>query len=175
MWGQPDPIVPVWAWGGGSAGADNPCARPGHVSVWVGEFGSVEAAEAYFGIPEEVNVYLPAEAFEADFDLGDYLPESLAVNFEQVTPRPLRQLLQDATYAASFLDAAVTAAAALGITRAQGVALVYDFDYGQHAERRASAGPLRFVGAFPFVPDPRSRATNPSRRWPPSRGGPWSE
>jgi uncharacterized repeat protein (TIGR04138 family) len=125
--------------------------RAGFVSLWVGTFPSVEDAETYFGIPDEIGVYLPPEAFAADFGLGNFPPDTLEVNFEQVAPRPLGELLLDATFAASFLDRAVEAAARQGIEKAQGVALLYDFDYRLNAARRDVAGPLRFIGTFAFI------------------------
>lgn len=128
------------------------CGREGFVSLWVGTFPSVEAAESYFGIPDEIGVYLPPEAFATDFGLGDFPPETLEVNFEQGSPRPLRELLRDATFAASFIDQAVEAGNRQGIHEAQGVALLYDFDYRAKPRRDNKAGPLKFIGAFPFVP-----------------------
>jgi uncharacterized repeat protein (TIGR04138 family) len=148
MLGQPDPIVPVR---GPEAGRQWEFKRVGFVSLWVGAFASVEAAEAYFGIPDEIGVYLPAEAFAGDFGLGDFPPEILEVNFEQVLPRPLGELLRDATFAASFLDQALAAASRQGVDRTQGVALLYNFDYRLNPARRDVAGPLRFIGVFPFV------------------------
>ena len=106
--GPPDPVFPVKAKRAeeiGSRHAD--FRREGFVSVWVGTFTSVEEAEKYFGIPDEIGVYLPAEAFAADFGLGEFPPDILEVNFEQADPRPLRELLLDATFSASFLDQAV--------------------------------------------------------------------
>src|SRR5947209_20185848 len=97
------------------------CRRSGFVSVWVGSFPSVEAAEAYFGIPDEIGVSLPPEAFAADLGLPDVPPELLEVNFEQVAPRPVPELLADATFAASFVDRAVSAASDQGIQAAPGV------------------------------------------------------
>jgi uncharacterized repeat protein (TIGR04138 family) len=125
--------------------------RAGFVSVWIGTFESVEDAEAYFGIPDEIGVYLPAEAFAADFGLGNFPPETLEVNFEQVPPRLVGELLRDATFAASFLDQAIEAAVHKGIDQGQGVALLYDFDYRLNSAKRDVVGPLRFIGAFPFV------------------------
>jgi uncharacterized repeat protein (TIGR04138 family) len=125
--------------------------RPGFVSLWAGSLGSVEAAEAYFGCPDEIGVSLPADAFAADFALGEFPPELLEVNFEQVAPRPLADLLGDATFAASYRDLALEAAARQGIERAQGVALLFNFDYRLDPARRDAAGPLRFVGTFPYV------------------------
>lgn len=151
MLGQPDPIVPVRGSEAVTSGSQWQFQRNGFVSLWVGTFASVEDAEAYFGIPDETGVYLPAEAFANDFGLGDFPPEILEVNFEQVSPRPLGDLLQDATFAASFLDQALEAAARQEVDQAQGAALLYNFDYRLNPGRRDMAGPLRFLGAFPFV------------------------
>jgi hypothetical protein len=137
------------------------CRRSGFVSVWVGTFPSVEAAKAYFGIPDETGVYLPPEVFARDLGLDDLPPENLEVNFEQVAPRPLRALLQDATFSASFIDQAVEAAGRQGIQEAQGIALLYDFDYQAKPAWRSAVGPLRFIGSFPFVGAPAAGKTNP--------------
>src|SRR5262249_38838774 len=110
MLGQPDPIVPIRGSEAIPSGSQSAFKRVGFVSLWAGTFASVEDAEANFGIPDEVGVYLPAEAFAADFGLGDFPPDILEVNFEQISPRPLRDLLRDATFAASFVDQALEAA-----------------------------------------------------------------
>jgi uncharacterized repeat protein (TIGR04138 family) len=151
MLGQPDPIYPVRRPEASPSDNHSEFKRTSFVSLWVGTFPSVEAAEAYFGIPDEIGVYLPPEAFAADFGLGDFPPETLEVNFEQVSPRPLADLLRDATFAASFIDQALEAAARQGVEQAQGVALLYNFDYRLNPARRDAAGLLRFIGAFPFV------------------------
>lgn len=155
MLGQPDPIVPVrdpdTVTLSSQGPSQWPCKRVNFVSFWAGAFASVEDAEAYFGIPDEVGIYLPAEAFARDFDLGEFPPEILEVNFERVSPRPLADLLRDATFAASFLDQALEVAARQGVEQAQGIALLYNFDYRLHPAPRDAAGPLRFLGVFPYV------------------------
>src|SRR5947209_272142 len=152
MFGSPEPVpFPVR---GLAKDRENNCSefrRDGFVSIWVGHFASIEEAEAYFGIPEKIGLYLPAEAFTADFGLGDFPPETLEANFEQLAPRPLAVLLRDATFADSFRDRALEAARRQGIHEAQGVALLYDFDYRLKPDRRDVAGPVRFLGAVPFV------------------------
>jgi hypothetical protein len=125
--------------------------RQGFVSVWVGAFPSIEAAEAYFGIPDEIGVYLPPEGFARDLGIPNLAPECLEVNFEQVTLRPLRELLHTATFSASFIDQAIDGANRQGIQEAQGIALLYDFDYQTVPGWQRTAGPLRFVGSFPFA------------------------
>jgi hypothetical protein len=130
--------------------------RDGFVSVWVGTFPSVEEAEAYFGIPDEIGVDLPPEGMATDLGLSDLPAESLEVNFEQLAPRPLAELLKDATYSASFREQAVGAAKRQGIQAAQGIALLYDFDYQPDPEREGAGGPLTFIGSFPYVRTPSS-------------------
>ena len=128
--------------------------RPGVVSAWVGAFPSIEAAETYFGIPDEIGVYLPPDGFAGDLSLADIPPESLEVNFEQLAPRPLGLLLQDATYSASFIEQVVAEAGRQGVYAAQGIALLYDFEYQPPQDGEPVTGPLRFIGSFPFVRTP---------------------
>lgn len=127
------------------------CRRQGFVSLWIGEFPSVEAAEVYFGIPDEIGIDLPPEAFAKDLGLEEFPSECLEVNFERVSFRPLRQLLQDATFSATFMEPALAAASEQGIQTAQGIALLYDFDYQTAPNRQRKVGPLQFIGSFPFV------------------------
>src|SRR5262249_5306608 len=121
-----------------------------YVSIWAGTFDSVQDAEAYFGIPEEVGIYLPPEAFAADFALGDFPPENLDVTVNEGPLRPLAELLQGTTFAASFIDQAVAAASRLGIPNAHFVAILYDFDYRLNSTHRDFVGTVRFIGAFTF-------------------------
>src|SRR5215204_2246461 len=109
MLGQPGPITPVHS-SEPAPGTRAELGRAGFVSLWVGGFSSIEGAEAYFGIPDETDVLLPPEAFARDFGLGDFPPETLEVNFEQLAERPLAELLRDASFGASFLAEAVEAA-----------------------------------------------------------------
>ena len=139
------------------------CRRPGIVSVWTGTFPSVEAAEGYFGIPDEIGVYLPLEGFAKDLAIDDLPTECLEVNFEQVSPRPLRELLRDATFAATLIDKAVEAGSRQGIQAAQGVALVYDFDYQAAPDWQRAVGPLQFIGSFPFVRPSAAQEREPRR------------
>jgi uncharacterized repeat protein (TIGR04138 family) len=152
MLGPFDPIFPVKVKRAEEIGSRQAeFRRQGFVSIWVGTFASVEDAEKYFGIPDEIGVYLPPEAFAADFGLGEFPPDTLEVNFEQTDPRPLQELLRDATFSASFLDQAVEAANRKGIREGQGVALLYDFDYLLNPVPKENVGALRFVGSFPFL------------------------
>jgi uncharacterized repeat protein (TIGR04138 family) len=125
--------------------------RRGYVSVWAGTFPTVAVAEAYFGIPDEIGVFLPADAFAADIGVHDLVQDKLEAHFEHPHPRPIRDLFREVTFAPSFLDQAVPAADRLGIRGAQGLALVYDLDYRPRAVPGGTCGPLTFLGAFPYV------------------------
>jgi hypothetical protein len=143
--------VPICCTKGIHSGVQAKFGRPGFVSLWAGTFTSVEEAEAYFGVPDEIGVYLPPQAFADDFGLGDIPPEILEVNFEQVSPRHLPELLRDATFSTAFLAQALKAATEQGIHEAQGVALLFDFDYRLKPGWLEEVGPVRFIGAFPFI------------------------
>src|SRR5262249_26540011 len=109
----------------------------------------LEAAESYFGIPDEIGVYLPPEGFAADLSVEIDLLDKLEVNFEQIAPRPLGELLADATCSATFRAQTVEAASRMGIATAQGIALVYEFDYQAKPDWQPAVGLLTFIGTFP--------------------------
>lgn len=142
---------------------DVDCRRRGFVSVWFGTFPALEAAEAYFGIPDEIGVDLPPVSFANDLGLDELPGECLEINFEQLSPRPLRELLQDATLSAAFIDQAVEAATQQGIQAAQGIALLFDFDYQAKPGWQRAVGPLRFIGSFPFVGSSTAEELTPRR------------
>jgi hypothetical protein len=139
------------------------CRRKGFVSLWVGTFPSVEAAELYFGIPDEIGVYLPPADFARDLGVDMHLLDGLEVNFERTSPRPLRELIDDATFSGAFCDTAVGAANRIGISMAQGIALVYDFDYQAKPDWQNATGPLTFIGTFPFQSSPEAQESIPRR------------
>jgi uncharacterized repeat protein (TIGR04138 family) len=125
-------------------------AQEGIVSLWVGAFSSPEAADAYFA-----EVFGPgrwvAAPFSVEFGLGYYPPWRLEIDFQSPTARPVGDLLRDATFAPTFADRAALAATRAGMATAQGVALLYDFDYLLKPGRVVRSGPLAFVGSFAFV------------------------
>jgi hypothetical protein len=133
------------------------CRRKGFISLWVGTFPSVEAAELYFGNSDEIGVYLPAEGFARELGVDLHLLNALEVNFEQTSPRPLRELLNDATFPGEFCDAAAGAANRMGISMAQGIPRVYDFDYEAKPDWQNATGPLTFIGTFPFHRSPEAQ------------------
>jgi hypothetical protein len=59
-------------------------------------------------------------------------------------------LLRKATFSGSFICPAVEAARPRGIHEAQGIALLYDYDYQLKPDWAEAVGPVRFVGTFAF-------------------------
>jgi hypothetical protein len=121
----------------------------GQVSVWVGRFASTDEADTFFADASDGEERIPS-AFAREWGLGFYPPHCLEIHFEHLTERPLAVLLQEATFSASFLGAALAAASQQGISAAQGIALLYDFDYQAKPGRVSARGALRFIGAFTF-------------------------
>ncbi len=125
-------------------------APPPVVSIWVGAFPSIDDAEAYF-FKDAGDGSAGRCRFANDFALDAFDPACVEIRFERPTPRPIEQLLEDCTFSESFAADALAAAKALGIREAQGVALIYYADYGANSVVRAEAGPLKFLGSFPFA------------------------
>jgi uncharacterized repeat protein (TIGR04138 family) len=149
MLGQPDPVFPIRTKDGSAKKPE--FSRPGFVSLWAATFPSIEEAEAYFGIPDEIGVSLPPDAFVADLGVDDIAPDNLEVNFEQIAPRPIADLLQDATFAASYVGPALAAANEQGVGETQGVAMLFDYDYRLKPGWQRIAGPLHYIGTFPYA------------------------
>jgi hypothetical protein len=124
--------------------------REYHVSLWIGQFPSIEDVDAYF-TEEYAPDYWRPSPFAVELGLGYYPPEYLEIHFfEEMVPRPLLTLLMEATFSESFIHAALAAARDQGITEALGIALLYNFDYQLKPDWAKTIGPMRFVGAFPF-------------------------
>ncbi len=62
----------------------------------------------------------------------------------------LRELLEELSYAQSYIDAVVSSARAKGIERARWVTVQYDFDYDAARVRRKVADDPTFIGSFPY-------------------------
>jgi uncharacterized repeat protein (TIGR04138 family) len=123
--------------------------RRGHVSLWVGAFPSVDDADAYFTEELDAEDWKPSP-FGVELGLGFYPPSCLEINFEELSPRPVQALLREATFSGSFIRPAVEAAGRRGIHEAQGIALLYDYDYQLKPGWAEAVGPVRFVGTFVF-------------------------
>lgn len=69
-------------------------------------------------------------------------------------PIEVAALLRPLSYSASYIDAAVTRAKELGIEKAIWSVVQYDFAYDPAQVVRPIASDPKFIGYFPYVPDP---------------------
>jgi uncharacterized repeat protein (TIGR04138 family) len=129
--------------------ADDVFWSPGTVSIWVGSFPSIEAADAYF---EETfhNDATPISQFAEDFGFRGYPSDCLEFHFEEPRPQPIADLLALCSFCESYAEVAGRAAKERGIETAQGLALLFNFDFRQGVEKPQENGLLWFLGAFPF-------------------------
>lgn len=129
--------------------------RPCFVSVWVGEFPTPAAADAYFTEeyehPEGGEPIWSPSPFQRELGLGFYPPWHLEIQFPDPPRRTPAELLTDATFAETFSPLAIEVAAAKGVADAAGLACVFHFDYTLKPGWAEMVGPVRFLGAFPFV------------------------
>ena len=132
---------------------DDAYRRLGCVSIWAGSFGSVDAAEWYFGVPGPDGRLPPPYSFIEDFALPPFSPECLEINFTQAAPRSLRALLESTSFSSSYIEAACAEGDRLGIDAAQGVALLFNFDYAACHKVLPKSPHLRFVGVFDYDQD----------------------
>jgi len=126
----------------------DPHWSPGMVSIWTGSFPSVEAADAYF---DETYHHddTPISQFARDLGLRSYPSDCLEFHFEDTTVHPLAELLAQCSFSESYAREVLAVAQLRGITAVQGVALLFQFDYGRIKE--ASTGTcLSFLDVFRF-------------------------
>lgn len=111
--------------------------KKGVVSVWVGLGGRT-------GIPDlDILQDLCGVGY---YRLSDQ--ESFNHGFQLVE---LRELLATASYAESFVDAALAAASKRGLEQARWVTLQYDFAYDPTKVQRPIADDPIFIGTIPYV------------------------
>jgi hypothetical protein len=67
---------------------------------------------------------------------------------------PLDGLLRPLSYSGSYMAEAIDAARSMGIRAARWVTVQYDFAYDPTKAIRPVATDPRFVGYFPYIPDP---------------------
>jgi hypothetical protein len=131
--------------------------KPGVVSVWLGRFASRTAFGAYLEERYEAEGdATPLNRFAADFRLGVppryfYDHDFQEAEFRASGPAPIGDLLAPFSGAGSFLSAAAAAARAAGVSEANAAILLYDFHYDPAVSPVAPAGPVRFLGAFPYM------------------------
>lgn len=122
---------------------------PATVSIWIGSFPSIDLADAYF---EETyrNDATPISKFAGDFGFRGYRSDCLEYHFEQPDVIPVQELIALCSFSESYAAQALAAAAELGIDVAQGLALLFNFDFRRGTAKPQANACLRFLGAFGF-------------------------
>lgn len=126
----------------------DPHWSPGMVSVWTGNFPSVDAADAYFDETYHHDE-TPISQFARDLGLRSYPSDCLEFHFEDTSLRPLAELLAECSFSESYARDVLAVAQLRGITAVQGVALLFQFDYGR-VKRVPTGTPLTFLDVFRF-------------------------
>lgn len=126
----------------------------GRVSVWLGHFDSETEWEAYLAEQYEDELQ-PMNAFAADFGLGFYYDHDMQEACFNSHDLPVAELLEDNSYAKSFLNAVVEAAREAEIATANVSLLLYNGVYQPAApeagDDSSHRNRLRFVGVFPYI------------------------
>lgn len=115
--------------------------EPGVLSVWFGFRGKGEADDA--------------DVLQDFCGVGHYRLEDQEVNNFDFTLTETRALLEELSYSSSYLEAVVTAARKLGVSRARWVVVQYDFRYDPAKVTRPIENDPIFVGSFAYSAEDR--------------------
>ena len=123
----------------------------GFVSIWIGEFPTESDRENHLRERyEEEFEDQPLAEWMGEFGIGYFDHDFMEANWEGLTLRPIRELIGGCSYAATFIEAAVTAAERVKVRETQSVLLLYHFRYDPSLTHVRRGRFLQFLGAFPF-------------------------
>jgi hypothetical protein len=116
----------------------------GKVSIWLGNLSDKQELDEYMEEQYE-NDDAPISQFAGECGVGWY--DHDFVESEIGAPRPVRELLQNFSYASSFAEAAAELAAKAGITTASCAVVLYNVAYDG-----SKTGPCRltFLGCLEY-------------------------
>lgn len=126
---------------------DRDWEREGFVSIWLGDFESVDDFDDY--MEEQYDDDDTAIShFAEDTGLGWYDHDFVESYINEETKKEkVFDLIGPLSYSSSYVDAAIQAADKRGVKEAKAVILVLDCDYKETGE---AIGPMKFIGAFPY-------------------------
>jgi hypothetical protein len=125
--------------------------KKNRLSVWIGICPLSAVLEDYFK-ENYLDEDQPFTTFSEDFGFGFYDHDSVEMNVSQTGPGPVRDLLADVSYSASFLEAAASAAERQGIRQTELIFLMDDFEYDPKVTEIEQGKHLRFLGCFDYDP-----------------------
>lgn len=111
--------------------------KDGVISIWVGLSDDSDDAQELDVLQDLCGVGY----YDLDFQEGN------CFNFELV---PLRRLLEEVSYSATFMDPVLEAAKAKGLTSARWLLVQFDFAYDPSRVKRPIATDPVFLGIFPY-------------------------
>jgi hypothetical protein len=121
------------------------------VSVWVGNFGSEAAVDAY--IEEQYgDDDRPISPFAEDIGLGFYDHDFFEVNHEAGLSARGIGAFAGHSYGESFAGTVCAVAQDAGLTEFDTTFLLYGYDHQKRAPSLPTPQRVRFVGTFPYVP-----------------------
>lgn len=121
--------------------------REGYVSIWLGDFDSLDDFDDYLDEQYEDDD-APISHFAEDTGLGWY-DQDLVESYmnEDEKRESIYDLIGPCSYSSSFVNAVIQSANKLGLKEAKATVLVFDCNY---KKPETTAGPLIFVGSFPY-------------------------
>jgi hypothetical protein len=130
-------------------------SRDGFVSIWIAPEITEQEIDDYLAEVEDFDPEAENEEafsqFAEEFGLLWYDQDYMEAAFENSTA-PVEQLLQGASFSASFLTEAVASAKKAGLANGQAAILLYDVSY--EPEHGAASGErFHFLGTFPYLAD----------------------
>ena len=114
--------------------------QKGFVSVWLGLTDDSDDEENLDVLQDLCGV----GCYDLDWQEGN------CFEFELV---PVKRLLEELSFASSFIDQALLAAKAKGMEQARWVLVQFDFAYDPARVKRPIAADPVFLGVFPYVRD----------------------
>jgi hypothetical protein len=124
----------------------------GFVSIWIGTFPSEEIREEQlherYGEEYEDE---PLALWMGEFGFGYFDHDFMDTSSHGMEVRPLRELIEQCSYATSFVEEALQMAEQHGVSKTQFVMLLYDFRYDSSITGVIQGKYLRFLGAFPYT------------------------
>lgn len=121
------------------------------VSIWVGVCDLDELPEDYLDADFQAPDDAPWSPFAEEFGFGCFDEELAEGNVSHsAEPVPIRKLLKEMSYSASYVAAAEKAAIAAGLGETIFVFMIFDFAYDPAVTGIQRTAHMQFLGVFPY-------------------------
>lgn len=113
-------------------------ARPGYVSVWIGDFRSEDEFDDYL-----------LDNFPSEFGF-EIRPQAVREMGVEQEPVPISRLVRGFSRSTTFDSKVVDAAIAIGVSEAACMFIIYNFKYDGTPNLNGKTQ-IQFVGSIPYV------------------------